>query len=65
MDGRNDRAIAGALEEMAHVIGHAIQVLQANQNKHGVVDEFCGLEGVYKSNLPSFKGMYNPEGTQS
>lgn len=40
MAGRNDRAIANALEAVAHVMAHANEVLHANQNHNGGANDF-------------------------
>lgn len=54
--GRNNRAIAYALEAMD-------QVLQGQQNQVG--DEFRGMKKFQRNDPPTFKGIYDPEGSRT
>jgi len=56
MAGRNDRAIADALQALAQAIGNP------NRGKAGGVVEYQGLDRFQRSNPPSFNGGYNPDG---
>lgn len=62
MAGRNDHAITDALQALANAI--------ANQNNfnhqiEGVVDGSRDLNWFQRNNPQTFKGRYDPEGTQS
>jgi len=59
MAGRNDRAIADALQALAQAIG--------NQTRVGADEpfEYQGLDRFQRNNPPTFKGGYNPEGAQN
>ncbi|XP_050908927.1 uncharacterized protein LOC127122669 [Lathyrus oleraceus] len=61
MAGRNDRAIAEALESLAQVMA---QTAQNNQNggAGGAPDEFRALGRFQRNNPPTFKGSHDPEG---
>ncbi|XP_058757872.1 uncharacterized protein LOC131631111 [Vicia villosa] len=59
--GRNDDAIAEALESLAQAMA---QNNQNNQNG-GAVNEFCGLGMFQRNNQPTFKGRHDLEGSQT
>ena len=56
MAGRNDAALAAALEAMAQVVG--------NQNNAGGNDGTRMLETFLRNHPPTFKGRYDPDGAQ-
>ena len=56
MAGRNDHAIADALQALAHAIGNP------NRGEAGGVVEYQGLDRFQRNNPPSFNGGYNPNG---
>ncbi|PNY10026.1 cellular nucleic acid-binding protein [Trifolium pratense] len=55
MAGRNDQAIANALNNFAQVM--------AQQDNQGNTDE-NRLDKFLRNNPPTFKEMYDPEGAQ-
>lgn len=55
MSRRNNCDIVDALESVA-------QALHEQQNQTG--DEFCNLGKFQRNNLPTLKGMYDPQGAQ-
>lgn len=59
MAGRNDHAIAEALESLAQVMA---QNSKNNQNRGagGVLDEFRPLGKFQRNNAPTFKDSHNP-----
>ncbi|KEH15948.1 hypothetical protein MTR_0420s0020 [Medicago truncatula] len=59
MDGRNDAAIAAALEAVAQAVGH-----QPNENV-GANAEVRMLETFLRNHPPTFKGRYDPDGAQT
>jgi len=59
MAGRNDAAIATALEVIAQAVGQ-----QPNANV-GANDEVKMLETFLRNHPPTFKGRYNPDGAQT
>lgn len=65
MVGMNDYAIVDALEAMYNVMVQANKVLKVNQNQNACADELCGLGKFQRNNPPTFKGRYDPEGSQS
>ena len=56
MDGRNDCAIANALQALAQVIGNP------NRGEAGGAVEYQGLDRFQRNNPPSFNGGYNLDG---
>ena len=59
MAGRNDAAIAAALEAVAQAVGH-----QPNVNA-GANAEVRMLETFLRNHPPTFKGRYDPDGAQT
>lgn len=59
--GRNDQAIAYALEAMIQVVEQKTQAFLANQNR--LVDLMKRMGKFQKNNPPTFKGKYDPEGS--
>jgi len=59
MDGRNDTAIAAALQVMAQAVGQ-----QPNVGAGGN-DGVCMLETFLRYHPPTFKGRYDPDGAQT
>ena len=59
MAGRNDAALAAALEAMANAVGQ-----QPNANA-GVNAETRMLETFMRNHPPTFKGRYDPDGAQT
>ena len=59
MAGRNDRAIADALQALAQAIGNP------NRGEVGGAVEYQGLDRFQRNNPPSFNGGYNPDGAQN
>ena len=59
MAGRNDRAIANALQALAQAIGNP------NRGEASRVVEYQGLDRFQRKNPPSFNGGYNPDGAQN
>ncbi|KEH15685.1 hypothetical protein MTR_0656s0010 [Medicago truncatula] len=57
MVGRNDAAIAAALETVAQAIGY--------QPNAGVTAETRMLETFMRNHPPVFKGRYDPDGAQT
>jgi len=57
MAGRNDAALAAALEAMANAVG--------NQNNVGANAEVRMLETFLRNHPPTFKGRYDPDGSQT
>ena len=57
MAGRNDVALATALEAMANAVG--------NQNNTGGNDGTRMLETFLRNHPPTFKGRYDPNGAQT
>jgi len=56
MAGRNDAAIAAALQAMAQAVG--------KQPNVGGNDEIRMLETFLRNHPPTFKGRYDPDGAQ-
>ena len=56
MVGRNDRAIADALQALALAIGNP------NRGEAGRAVEYQGLDRFQRNNPSSFTGGYNPDG---
>jgi len=59
MAGRNDAAIAAALEVVAQAVGQ-----QPNANA-GANAEVCMLETFLRNHPPTFKGRYDPDGAMT
>jgi len=59
MAGRNNRAIADALQALAQAIGNP------NWGEAGGAVEYQGLDHFQRNNPPSFNGGYNPDGAQN
>ena len=59
MAGRNDHAIADALQALAQAIGYP------NRGEAGGAIEYQGLDCFQRNNPPSFNGGYNPDGAQN
>jgi len=59
MAGRNDAAIAAALEAVAQAVGQ-----QPNANA-GANAEVRMLENFLRNHPPTFKGRYDPDGAQT
>ena len=59
MAGRNDRAIADALQALAQAIGNQ------NRGEAGAPVEYHGLDRFQRNNPPTFSGGYNPDGAQN
>jgi len=59
MAGRNDAAIAAALEVVAQAVGQ-----QPNANA-GASAEVHMLETFLRNHPPTFKGRYDPDGAQT
>ena len=59
MAGRNDRAIADALQALAQAIGNQ------NRGEAGAPVEYHGLDRFQRNNPPTFSGGYNPDGAQT
>ena len=59
MVGRNDCAIANALQAFAQAIG--------NPNRGEVAEAvvYQGLDSFQRNNPPAFNGGYNPDGAQN
>ena len=57
MAGRNNAALAAALEAMANAVG--------NQNNAGGNDGTRMLETFLRNHPPTFKGRYDPDGAQT
>ena len=61
MAGRNDAAIAAALQAMTQVVGQ-----QANAGAGaGANDGVRMLETFLRNHPPTFKGRYDPDGAQT
>lgn len=64
MVGRNDRAIADALESLAQVMAQ-----NAHNNRNGEAggapDEFCALGKFQRNNPPTLKGGHDPKGSHA
>ena len=58
MAGRNDRAIADALQALAQAMGNQ------NRGDIGGPDEYQGLDRFQRNNPSTFNGGYNPDGAQ-
>lgn len=56
--GRNDRAIADAIQAMVQASQHQVQY------NAGGDDEFRYLEKFQRNNLPTYKGRYDLDGAQ-
>ncbi|XP_050897626.1 uncharacterized protein LOC127104483 [Lathyrus oleraceus] len=56
----NDHAIVDALEATAHVMG---QANQAVHNYNRMADKLIGIVKFKRNNPPTFKGRYDPKGT--
>ncbi|XP_006586470.1 uncharacterized protein [Glycine max] len=59
MDGRNDRAIADALQALAQAIGNP------NRGEAAGAAEYQGLDHFQWNNPPVFNEGYNPDGAQN
>ena len=59
MAGRNDRAIADALQALAQAMGNP------NKGEVGGAIEYQGLDCFQQNNPPFFDGGYNPDGAQN
>jgi len=59
MAGRNDAAIAAALQAMAQVVGQQTNV------GAGANDGVRMLETFLRNHPPTFKGRYDPDGAQT
>ena len=55
MAGRNDRAIADALQALARAI----------ETQTGGAAEYQGLDRFQRNNPPAFRGGYDPEGAEN
>ena len=55
MAGKNDRAIADALQALAN----------AMENQAGGNAEYHGLDRFQRNNPPTFRGGYDPEGAET
>lgn len=62
MAGRNDRAIADALQALANAIANQNNL---NHQIGGVVDGSRDLNRFQRNNAPTFKGRYDPKGAHS
>ena len=58
MAGRNDAALAAALQAMA-------QVVRQQQGAGGAGEGVRMLETFLRNHPPTFKGRYNPDGAQT
>ena len=59
MAGRNNRAIADALQALAQAIGNP------NWGEAGGAVEYQGLDHFQRNNPLAFNGGYNPDGAQN
>ena len=62
--GRDDAAIAEALDAMARVLAQANEQVAVGHRDHGE-DEERRLDRFLRNNPPTFKVMFDPEGAQT